>query len=87
MAIVEAATPLGISVMVEKPLAITVKQAERMAALAAQYKVHVLTNYETTWYLSNQELYKEVKEASYWRFTQNNRARWPSGTKINWGKC
>ena len=64
LAVVEAAAPLGISVMVEKPLAISVKQAERMAELATQYKVHVLTNYETTWYPSNQELYKEVKESN-----------------------
>jgi predicted dehydrogenase len=62
LAVVEAAAPLGISVMVEKPLALNVKQAERMAALAKQYKVHVLTNYETTWYPSNQEIYKNVKE-------------------------
>jgi len=64
LAVVEAAAPLGISVMVEKPLAVTVKQAERMAALAKQYNVHVLTNYETTWYRSNQEIYKNVKEAN-----------------------
>ncbi|MGM9474989.1 Gfo/Idh/MocA family protein [Pedobacter sp. GSP4] len=62
LAVVEAAAPLGISVMVEKPLAISVKQAERMAALASQYKVNVLTNYETTWYPSNQEIYKNLKE-------------------------
>lgn len=64
LAVVEAAAPLGISVMVEKPLAVTVKQAERMAELAKQYKVHVLTNYETTWYPSNQEIYKNVKETN-----------------------
>ncbi|SDG79899.1 Predicted dehydrogenase [Pedobacter terrae] len=62
LAVVEAAAPLGISVMVEKPLAISVKQAARMAELAKQYKVHILTNYETTWYPSNQEVYKNVKE-------------------------
>lgn len=61
MAVVEAAAPLGISVMVEKPLATTVKQAERMAALARQYKIHLLTNYETTWYASNQEAYLKIK--------------------------
>lgn len=64
LAVVEAAAPLGISVMVEKPLAISVKQAERMAALAKQYKVHILTNYETTWYPSNQEIYKNVKKSN-----------------------
>lgn len=62
LAVVEAAAPLGISVMVEKPLAFNVKQAERMAMLAKHYKVHVLTNYETTWYPSNQEVYKNIKE-------------------------
>jgi predicted dehydrogenase len=61
LAVVEAAAPLGISVMVEKPLAVNVKQAERMAQLARQYKVQVLTNYETTWYASNQEAYTRIK--------------------------
>jgi predicted dehydrogenase len=61
LAVVEAAAPLGISVMVEKPLATTVKAAERMAALARQYKIHLLTNYETTWYASNQEAYVKIK--------------------------
>jgi len=64
LAVVEAAAPLGISVMVEKPLAISVKEAVRMAELAEQYKVHILTNYETTWYPSNQEVYKNVKESN-----------------------
>lgn len=53
---VEACAPLGISVMVEKPLAFEIKDAERIALLARQYKVHVLTNYETTWYPSNQQM-------------------------------
>jgi predicted dehydrogenase len=61
LAVVEAAAPLGISVMVEKPLATTVKQAERMATLARQYKIHLLTNYETTWYASNQQAYAKIK--------------------------
>lgn len=61
LSVVEAAAPLGISVMVEKPLAVSVKHAERMAQLAKQHKIHVLTNYETTWYSSNQEAYKRIK--------------------------
>jgi predicted dehydrogenase len=60
--VVEACAPKGISVMVEKPLATTVKQAERMNALADQYKIQLLTNYETTWYASNQHLYTMVNE-------------------------
>jgi len=61
LAVVEACAPKGISVMVEKPLAISMQQAERMAALARQYHIHLLTNYETTWYASNQHLYTLVK--------------------------
>lgn len=60
--VVEACAPKGISVMVEKPLATTVKQAERMKALADQYKIHLLTNYETTWYASNHHLYSMVND-------------------------
>jgi predicted dehydrogenase len=42
-------------------LAVNLKQAERMALLAKQYKINVLTNYETTWYSSNQEVYSRIK--------------------------
>jgi predicted dehydrogenase len=63
--VVEACAPKGISVMVEKPLATTVKQVERMKALAEQYKIQLLTNYETTWYASNQQLYSLVNEQNY----------------------
>jgi len=50
--IVEVCAPLHIAVMVEKPLAATLSQAKRMEALANQYHIKVLTNYETTWYPS-----------------------------------
>jgi predicted dehydrogenase len=58
--VVEACAPKGISVMVEKPLATTLKQAMRMKELAGQYKIHLLTNYETTWYASNHQLFENV---------------------------
>jgi predicted dehydrogenase len=54
--VAEICAPKGISMMVEKPLATTVKDAERMAALAAQFHILVLTNYETTWYNTNQQI-------------------------------
>lgn len=53
LAVVETCLPLRIPVMVEKPLATTVADAERMAVLSKQYNTPVLTNYETTWYNSN----------------------------------
>jgi len=59
---VEICAPKGISVMVEKPLATTVRDAERMAVLANRYHIHILTNYETTWYNSNQQLYQMVRK-------------------------
>ncbi|OQP59034.1 oxidoreductase [Niastella populi] len=59
--VVEACAPKGISVMVEKPLATTVAQANRMAELARKHHIHLLTNYETTWYPSNQQLYTMVQ--------------------------
>ena len=55
--IVEACAPLGISVMVEKPLAATLAQASRMEFLALKYYIKLLTNYETTWYPSYQHVY------------------------------
>jgi predicted dehydrogenase len=60
LGVVEICAPQGIPVMVEKPLATTVKDAERIAALAKQYHIHVLTNYETTWYDTNQQIYEMV---------------------------
>ncbi|MFI5194882.1 MAG: Gfo/Idh/MocA family protein [Chitinophagales bacterium] len=62
LAVVEACAPKGVSVMVEKPLAMTVKQSERMADLARQYHIHLLTNFETTWYSSNQQIYDMVRK-------------------------
>jgi predicted dehydrogenase len=52
LAAVEAAAPRGVHVMVEKPLAVSVEHALKIQALAKRYKVHVLTNYETSWYPS-----------------------------------
>jgi predicted dehydrogenase len=60
LGVVETCAPKGISVMVEKPLATTVRDADRIAALAKQYHIQVLTNYETTWYNTNQQIFEMV---------------------------
>ena len=60
--VVEQCAPKGISVMVEKPLATTVQQVERMEMLAKKNKIHLLTNYETTWYGTNQQVYEMVNK-------------------------
>ncbi|WP_295717192.1 Gfo/Idh/MocA family oxidoreductase [Mucilaginibacter sp.] len=62
--IVETCAPMGISVMVEKPLAATLEQAKRMEFLALRYYINMLTNYETTWYPSVQSAYNTIKADS-----------------------
>lgn len=60
--VVEACAPRGIHVMVEKPLAVNMKQATRMAELARKHNILLLTNYETTWYTTNHKAYSLIKE-------------------------
>jgi predicted dehydrogenase len=58
--VVETCAPLGIHVMVEKPLAVSMEHALRMKFLAMKYNIHLLTNYETTWYATNHKTYEMV---------------------------
>jgi predicted dehydrogenase len=60
--VVEACAPRGIDVMVEKPLAVSNKHAEAMKNLVEKYKIQLLTNYETTWYSSNQRSYELISQ-------------------------
>ncbi len=53
--------PRGVHVMVEKPLALDSASAHEMAALSRAHGVHMLTNYETTWYASNHEAHRLVR--------------------------
>lgn len=59
--VVQKAAPLGIHVMVEKPLAVSLDHAEQMKALADEHGIHLLTNYETTWYPTNHKVYDMVQ--------------------------
>lgn len=56
--VVQVCAPRGIHVMVEKPLAVSMLHAREIAGLARKHGIHVLTNYETTWYASNHEAYE-----------------------------
>lgn len=58
--VVEACAPRGIDVMVEKPLAVSIKHAKAISKLAVKYNIMVLTNYETTWYPSNQRCFEMI---------------------------
>jgi len=53
---IETAARHGISAMVEKPLATTLVDAITIRQAAREHHIHVLVNYETTWYPSNQSL-------------------------------
>jgi predicted dehydrogenase len=60
--VVETFAPLGIHVMVEKPLAVSLDHARRMADLAREHGIHLLTNYETTWYPTNHRVFELAKK-------------------------
>jgi glucose-fructose oxidoreductase len=56
------AAQYGVSVMVEKPLTISLEDAKAIRRIAREKKIHVLVNYETTWYPSNKAAYDEVRD-------------------------
>ncbi len=60
--VVETCAPKGIHVMVEKPLAVSMEHAQKMKALAEKHNIHLLTNYETTWYPSNHKAHQMLEE-------------------------
>jgi predicted dehydrogenase len=60
--IVRACAPLKIHVMVEKPLAISLQEAVEINTLSRKHNIHVLTNFETSWYASNQYVNQLIKD-------------------------
>jgi len=65
LAVVEACAPRGIHVMVEKPLAVSMKHASRMAELARKHSIHLLTDYETSWYPTTAQAFRMVNEDNF----------------------
>jgi predicted dehydrogenase len=59
--VVQACSQRGIHVMMEKPLAVSAEHAHAMERAASEGKVHVLVNYETTWYPSTTAAWDIVK--------------------------
>ncbi|MDR1887506.1 MAG: Gfo/Idh/MocA family oxidoreductase, partial [Prevotellaceae bacterium] len=72
LSVVEACAPRGIHVMVEKPLAVNMKHANKMELLARKHNIHLLTNYETTWYDTNHEAYKLISDDVIGRINRIN---------------
>lgn len=60
--VVRACAPRKIHVMVEKPLATTFADAKEIQKLAEQNAIQVLTNYETSWYASNQYVNELIQQ-------------------------
>ena len=70
--VVEACAPRGIHVMVEKPLAVNNEHATRMASLAREKNILLLTNYETTWYNTNHEAFRLIDSGAIGKIDRIN---------------
>ena len=62
--VVEICARYGVPVMMEKPLAVSLEDALAIEKAARAGRIHVLVNYETTWYRSNQAVYDLVHESA-----------------------
>ncbi len=65
LSVVEACAPKGIHVMVEKPLATTVADAEKMVGLARKHKILLLTNFETSWYPTTDKSFALTRDTAF----------------------
>jgi len=62
--VTEVAAERGVHVMVGKPLAVNLEDAQAMAEAAEAGGIHLLTNYETTWYPSVHEAHRLYAEGA-----------------------
>jgi predicted dehydrogenase len=60
--VVEAAAPRHLTVMMEKPLAVSIEHARRIQRAATQGNIQVIVNYETSWYASHGAIWKLAHE-------------------------
>jgi predicted dehydrogenase len=65
LSVVEACAPKRIPVMVEKPLATTVADAEKMIVLAKKHQTMVLTNFETSWYPTTDKSFALTRDTAF----------------------
>jgi glucose-fructose oxidoreductase len=62
--VIEAAAAHNVTVMVEKPLTLSLSDALAIRRIARERHIQVLVNYETTWYPSNRALYDLLRHGS-----------------------
>ena len=60
--VVEECAARGLTVMMEKPLAVSMEHARAMQTAAKKAGIQVLVNYETTWYPANHAAYALVND-------------------------
>ncbi len=60
--LIEAASKRGVHVMVEKPLAVSLADAHAIEQAATKGRIHVIVNYETTWYPSHRTIWETMHE-------------------------
>ena len=60
--VVDACAPRHIHVMMEKPLAVSMDHARAIQKAANSGGIHVIVNYETTWYASHGAMWTLIKE-------------------------
>ena len=60
--VIEQAAQHNLSVMVEKPLTISLDDALAIRRAARAHNIQVLVNYETTWYASNKAVYDLINQ-------------------------
>lgn len=63
--VVEACAPRRIPVMVEKPLAFSIEDADRFVELGKANDTLILTNYETSWYASVREAERLARSGEF----------------------
>lgn len=64
LSVVETCARHGVHVMMEKPLAVSLEDAQAIEKAATAASIHVLVNYETSWYRSNHAVYDLVHEGT-----------------------
>ncbi|QNI33824.1 Gfo/Idh/MocA family oxidoreductase [Alloacidobacterium dinghuense] len=63
--VIEMAAQHNLSVMVEKPLTISLDDALAIRRAARAHNIHVLVNYETTWYSSNKAVHDLISQDKF----------------------
>lgn len=58
--IVEMCAARGVHVMMEKPMAVNMEHARAIEKAQRRSGIHVITNYETTWYAGNHAAHKAI---------------------------